>query len=109
METRPFKDGRNLWCGCGTAGETGRPCWDSYWPALLTSQEDTDWSQMIGQVKNLEEAAPLLPLLEEVGILFLDLPEEERQVWDLELDLALCSGEEACRQVLEFFGEETKP
>ncbi len=81
----------------------------SYWPALLTSQEDTDWSQMIGQVKNLEEAAPLLPLLEEVGILFLDLPEEERQVWDLELDLALCSGEEACRQVLEFFGEETKP
>ena len=47
--------------------------------------------------------------LAELERLLSGMPEEERQVWDLELDLALCSGEEACRQVLEFFGEETKP
>ena len=77
-----------------------------YWPALLTAREATDWSKMTARVRNLGEAAALIPLLEEVGILFLDVPESEVQVWDLELDLSQCSAEDACCQVMKFFGEE---
>lgn len=81
----------------------------SYWPALLTGQGTTDWSKMTARVEDLEEAAALLPLLEETSLLFLDLPENGPRVWDLELDLALCSAEEAFRQLLVFFGEEAEP
>ncbi len=82
---------------------------ESYWPVLLTSQEPTDWSKMTAGVENLEEAAALLPLLKEVGILFLDLPEEGPKVWDFELDLASFETEEAYCRIVEFFGEEETP